>query len=490
MSALKNVFQAPHLFLFLFVFLTLQPLFAEKYEGLWNSFVEEGPHVTDIQGGGGMDGVFDVEMSINSNQVYEPCIVWAHTPGDGIYQIQSTELYFSKRDATSGKWSTPAKITDNDFEEENVQFVVTQGTPEIFHVFYTASNPDNSNDVIMYTSSANGSTWSTPVSIAEHFQIRYLTAKTSGDESFHLMYTPVETNYTTSVAYVWKAHYSGSQWSTPIVLANESGVNYSKPLFSLETTNVDDDIIHAVWHESKGEYSDRQERVVFKIFSEEGNLWTDINPGAVSDWETMSSFPSDILALGIPNEHYYVYVVKTAAAEGTSYWQPFLYTYSSYSDSWLAPQKITESNSAQGESFLLIPSSTTTTTITIAWMEKSSGMKVRLADKGEFVSSAQSVPDWSRPYEGLATGYLPVTGEYLKAANIGGDITFVWNVTSSWDSDKSPKLYTLQQWTEGEVKSLEELNDTGDTGNTGDSGNTGNSGSDKKDDDSCSILYL
>jgi len=63
-------------------------------------------------------------------------------------------------------------------------------------------------------------------------------------------------------------------------------------------------------------------------------------------------------------------------------------------------------------------------------------------------------------------------------------------VTSSWDSDKSPKLYTLQQWTEGEVKSLEELNDTGDTGNTGDSGNTGNSGTDKKDDDSCSILYI
>ena len=139
MSTFKNVFQAPHLFLFLFVFLTLQPLFAEKYEGLWNSFVEAGPHVTDIQGGGGMDGVFDVELSINSNQIYEPCIVWAHTPGDGIYTIQATELYFSKRDAHSGVWSTPVRITDNDFEEENVQFVVTQYTPEIFHVFYTAS---------------------------------------------------------------------------------------------------------------------------------------------------------------------------------------------------------------------------------------------------------------------------------------------------------------------------------------------------------------
>jgi hypothetical protein len=227
-----------------------------------------------------------------------------------------------------------------------------------------------------------------------------------------------------------------------------------------------------------------------KIFSEEGNLWTDTDPGSVSDWESMSSFPGDILAIGIPNQHYYVYVVKTAAVDGTNYRQPFLYTYSSYSNSWLAPQKITEYNSEQGKSLLLILSGTTKPTVTVAWMEKSSGMKVRLVESGEFVSSAQSIPDWARPYESSKTGYLPVTGEYLKAAGIGGDITFVWNVTSSWDSDKSPKLYALEKWTEGEVKSLEELNDTGDTGNTGDSGNTGNSGTDKKDDDSCSILYI
>ncbi|MFO7735667.1 MAG: hypothetical protein R6W70_05555 [bacterium] len=474
-------------------------LFAEVYEGLWDSFVEEGPHVISIKGGGGMDGNFEIKLAMNSQSVLEPCVVWMHTPGDGSYRVQEAEIYFSRRSDATNKWSQPIRLTDNDFKEENVKFLVhsVPDLGDVYYVFYSHSKiNDNSDEELVYITSTNGVDWSDPVVLASHYRIRDLYAVMSSDSSMHLMYSASDSLAEhPKIYYILREHYSASNWTAPMKIAGEENIKHTKPIFALDTTPVDDDIIYAAWHEAKGEYSDSQERIMVKRFSEDGSPWRSDEQPAEFQWVERVSAPAAITTVSTNVSSHKIYLINSSETEGTDYWQPYFHIYSFFDGKWFSPKKLTDTDTKCRDSFLLLNISKMGDGVVAAvWLEEWSGMKMRLVKKeGDFTGEkALSIPDWSKPSPDYSKiGYSAINGEYLKGVSYGDKAFFIWNFTSSWENEEDPMTYILQNWRSDEFLSLEEFyeNIESQDADSEDSSNDGGS-SDETEGGSCSLMFL